>query len=365
MYVAQFDSYLGSGKLIDVLRDLRIFWPEVREFSDLLMGWFDHKPMYSGNWYRCMRWNYYNVRYEQELDCKRPYNMLSQLRDRVQQQISSSISHVRKVPSEPLLSIKSDDLLSRLVELSEFLSLEFTDLLNSNHALGNECRLAIDELGFFFAKMQEESISLKNEVATLMDMGKSGELSRANQDRVSKILTIFRENLTKTRSCSSVLAKLQNLCEGRTSFCVPTHDDMHRHFMDCSDIFRKLVKTSYENHEELKSINASDRDAFFKRVQFAMSFLIQMDADDARSRSRPNSHEREMDCLAHINREITKMEEAAERDEIWFDALRAMEECLEDQNIKTRLQQIRSTIAREKKDRWETLIDACLLSEEE
>ena len=175
--------------------------------------------------------------------------------------------------------------------------------------------------------------------------------------------------MAKAKECSSLLTKLEKEDEHSLHVGdrgkVVSYDVMYHRFVQFSDVFRKIVKTTYYINDELLSINAGDRDTFFRRVQFAMSFLVLMDKEEAIAIGKPNSHRHEQDCVGHIKSKIVKIAEAAEKDEIWLDVLRAMEECLEDASLKIILQEARSGTLRKQKGRWEVLKSACIIDDHE
>ena len=96
------------------------------------------------------------------------------------------------------------------------------------------------------------------EVDILLGKTKSGALSRDERDCVSTNMATVQENVMLTRSCANLLLKLQNTSAliNDNTINIQSYDEMLQRFIQKSDIFRIVVKSSYYDNEELKSTNA-------------------------------------------------------------------------------------------------------------
>ena len=356
-FISRINADLSEGKLLSALSALLPSFSDWKKYTDDLDLWQSNPARYrrylshSGLWSGTTK-----------LEINTPINLFEGLQKSLKNAVDSTIltimsgKQISLAEMAPhfdglvlLLSTEGNDILSSLTlmekSIKERISTSIISVGDSFAHIGQEVTKLL--------QMIDSTLTLSTDSTSVIDKVKH-QLSQASmQISVAKrCIPLFNTvcALSVSPSClgSKDLLQLQNMKLSSVSYQVLK--DM---INDTVEKLQQIANSSLHGNQYLITPNASDRNSFYSKMQFALTLLTHWDSDQAKLEGRTNTHAFEESSKNKIMSEIENIGAAADRLVtstdytqlgILYDNLRSIFENFESVDLKNRASSRMKTI---------------------
>ena len=344
-FVGRMVDDLKCGKLHSVLTVLLPSYPDWRQYVDQLTEWNREPHKYKHFLVR----TFYRVMHPIKVDVERPISLFRNLHHRIREATTYVIDSIHKNTLQlPAMEVHFDGLVSLLKGDAG------TMRLVSSQDVDASMR-AIMHIGGMFVTLGRDVSRLLSQTESALS--NAGDMA-VGTDVVSGYLSTANNSILLLKKCMPLFQKVEALCRASNvlrgdypsklsgmDLLTHSHSALTNKMNAIIEMVQRIAKPSLLNNKLLDTPNASDRNSFYRRVQFALTLLIQWDSCQAIAQECVNLRSNEEGCRDRIKFEISSIGDAADRllDStdyqtlgILYDNLRSINENLADITLKDR-----------------------------
>jgi hypothetical protein len=351
LFVRDVQTDLKAGKLSAVLDALTPSYQDWMRYTETLMEWNKKRSIYScyllkqvGSFFS---WTPYA---EVTFDVKQPIVTRRVLHQALHESVNKTITAIERATPSQLAELEPlfDGLIAFLHPSKHGI---WDEVMKFNKTLHQRASTAVIAIGRLFTLILRQ-ISISVEKITVI-------MTDTSYERVSNVQALCEDLAAASqlvgfaKDGAALCTKLKDLLESSRDPCynplrtmeILTSDKMNARLNISIEIIQQVAKPSLLDNQLLITPNASDRNAFYRRVQVALTLLIRWDGDQAIANGCVNNRANEKSCIEKISSEIELLGSAAdrligsteyERLGILYDNLRSISENLADRTLKDR-----------------------------